>query len=71
VTVSSCLATRYGAHTVRTRTFLAQLLPVLETVFGNELSTMIIISTAVHLNAHGQDHLTVIFDTRCTAGVSW
>jgi hypothetical protein len=56
---------------VRTRTFLAQLLPVLATVFGNELSTMIIISTAVHLNAHGQDHLTVIFDTRCTAGVSW
>jgi hypothetical protein len=38
---------------VRTRTPLAQLLPVLATVFGSELSTMIIISRAVHLDAHG------------------
>jgi hypothetical protein len=37
---------------VRTRISLAQLLPVLATVFGIELSTMIIISTAVHLDAH-------------------
>jgi hypothetical protein len=37
---------------VRTRTSLAQLLPVLATVFGNELSTVIIISTAVHFDAH-------------------
>jgi hypothetical protein len=40
-------------NTLRTRTPLAQLLPVLATVFGSELSTMIIISTAVHLDAHG------------------
>jgi hypothetical protein len=47
---------------VRTRTPLAQLLPVLATVFGSELSTMIIISTAVHSTHTVGDHLTVIFD---------
>ena len=51
--VSSCLAIRYSVCTVHTRTPRAQLLPVLATVFGSDLSTMIIISTAVHLDAHG------------------
>jgi hypothetical protein len=40
----------YQKLIVHTRTPLAQLLPVLATVFGSELSTMIIISTAVHLD---------------------
>jgi DNA-binding CsgD family transcriptional regulator len=35
---------------------------VLATVFGSELSTMIIISTAVHSTHTVGDHLTVIFD---------